>query len=125
MAAWIAAVAPSTPREALTERRPARERLIDGSTRPWEWPCPCSSAAWWCGPSTSSHVAVWDIGLNRSLAGGSRETRCSSLDVYASASVVKVKTLAADERRKRRAEPLCLCQAQRRAVLRVALALFV
>ena len=32
--AWAAAVTPSTPRLTATARTPARERTIDGSTRP-------------------------------------------------------------------------------------------
>ena len=47
VSAITAAVSPRTSSAAPTARRPARERLTDGSTSPWLWPCAWRWARAW------------------------------------------------------------------------------
>ena len=44
IASWIAAATPSTARLIETALTPSRERTIERSTSPCEWPCPCGGA---------------------------------------------------------------------------------
>src|SRR5215207_1724860 len=71
--AWTAAVRPRRTRASATTRTPSRERLIEGSTRPCEWPCP-----WLCECSACS-PCEWPGDLTERCEGSAPHQQASRL----------------------------------------------